>query len=193
MAMSDNTLTAPPRHTVQVPRPSQSAAAAPSPEPDVRAVETAIARFVAAKAGWDRQWRTRLDDARAAFESRLNDHMREVESRLVAHEQRIDRLLARLDRAAAAADARVALATDAANERLAHVERRAADLAGPMLDEFETLFRSARDLLGHPDCPGALAAAVRQAESAVTDCNDAAIRLGAMMERACAHGLAAQR
>ena len=180
MSTSGNTLTTNHRPPVRIGPPEGRPACV---EPDVRAIEMAVARFVAAKAGWDRQWRARLDDARSAFESRLNDHMREVESRLIAHEQRIDRMLARLDRAAAAAGARVALATDAANERLAHVERRAADLAGPMFDEFETLFRSARDLLGHAERPGALAAAVRHAESAVTDCNDAAIRLGAMVER----------
>ncbi|MBX3403990.1 MAG: hypothetical protein KF699_11330 [Phycisphaeraceae bacterium] len=153
---------------------------------EVRAVEVAIARFVAAKAGWDRQWRTRLDDARAAFEARLNDHMREVESRLAAHVQRVDTMLATVDRRSAAAQARLALAADGADERLASIERRAADLAGPMLDEFESLFRCAQRLLGNAEEPGALAAAVRQAEQTVTDCNDAAIRLGAMMERAAA-------
>jgi hypothetical protein len=147
-------------------------------------MEMAIARFVAAKAGWDRQWRARLDDARAAFEARLNDHMREIESRLAAHMQRVDAMLATVDRRAAAAQARLTLAADGADERLASLERRAADLGGPMLDDFESLFRCAQKLLGRADDPGSLAAAVRQAEQSVADCNDAAVRLSAMVERA---------
>lgn len=167
-------------------RPAPATPAAQGVAPDVRAVELAIARFVAAKAGWDRQWRTRLDDARAAFESRLNDHMREVESRLAAHLRRIDAMLATIDRRAAAAEARLALAADSADERLATIDRRAADLAGPMLDEFESLFRCAQDLLGRAEQPGTLAEAVEHARQAVTDCNDAAVRLAALVERAAA-------
>lgn len=169
-----------------LPTPAPAQPGTPEPPPEVRAVEVAIARFIAAKAGWDRQWRTRLNDARAAFEARLNDHMREVEARLAAHVQRVDEMLATVDRRAAAARARLALATDAADERLATIERRAADLAGPVLDEFETLFRCAQRLIGAASDPGLLEAAVRRAEQAVTDCNDAAVRLAAMAERAAA-------
>lgn len=153
----------------------------------LHALEDLIARIQGAKDEWERQWTARLDEERAAFEARLNQHVRAVDERLEANARRIDAVSAGIDRKAAAIQARCALALDQSEERIAHLERRAADLAGPTLDEFESLFNRAQTLIGSASGTptgrdGALAAAVSGAEQAITDCNDAAARLNALIE-----------
>lgn len=154
---------------------------------NLHALEGLIGRIQVAKDEWERQWTARLDEERSAFEARLNQHIRAVDERLEANARRIDAVSAGLDRKAAAIQARCALVLDQSEERIAQLERRAADLAGPALDEFETLFNRAQSLIGSPAGgssarEGALTAAVAGAEQAVTDCNDAAARLNALIE-----------
>jgi hypothetical protein len=153
----------------------------------LHALEGLIARVQAAKQEWEQAWARRLDEERAVFESRLNQHVREVDERQEAHAKRVDHVIASLDRKAAAIQARCALALDQSEERIAQLERRAADLAGPTLDEFQSLFERAQALIGAgpngaQPREGTLHAAVAGAQQTVTDCNDAAVRLGALIE-----------
>ncbi len=152
----------------------------------LRALEGLIDRVHKARDQWEREWIDRLDSERAAFESRLNEHVRAVDERLEAHARRVDAVGAALDRKAAAIQARCSLALDQSEERMAQLERRSADLAGPTLDEFESLFVRAQALIGRGGSgdggrQGSLAATVERAEQAVTDCNDAATRLNALI------------
>jgi len=152
----------------------------------LRALEGLIARVHRAKEEWEQSWSLRLDTERAAFEARLLAQDHALERQLAASVQRMDTVSAALDRKAAAVQARCALALDQTEERIEQLERRAADLSGPTLDEFERLFTRAQSLIGNGGHGGAaiegsLSHAVSAAELAVTECNDAAVRLNALI------------
>ena len=150
----------------------------------LRSLETLLARVHKAKEEWEREWAARIEQERAAFETRLTEHARTMTERLESQITSFDSVCAALDRKAAAIQARASVALDQAEERLATMERRAADLGTDKLGRFEVVFGKAASLLGDTEQPGLLAAAVADARSAVTDCNDAAVRINALVERA---------
>lgn len=143
----------------------------------------------------EQRFEQRLADMQASFDAAIARVQSQVTESRKGIEQHAEQVCATVDRHAAQAQARVSIILDSASDRLQTMEDQLERLGGETMTAVHDLCGRAATLLGHDPrtgttgqalAAGSLAAAVRDADDAINECNSAVLRVAVAKQDALA-------